>query len=167
MEEDITLVSKSLLSKYVTFSKTVLSIVMHSLGVSSSGLNALIELQESEKLWKSICEHWCHVRVIAFGHNLILMLSLRSMIRTAVLFCFRSFFKSGRSASKFWPQTLCRWNIVFSSFFPFPSRKQISSNVWLKGCLICNCTGTTFANQAVAVLMQKEGHFTQAKDLIF
>lgn len=50
MEEDITLVSKSLLSKYVTFSKPVSSIIMHSLGVSSSGLNALIELQESEKL---------------------------------------------------------------------------------------------------------------------
>lgn len=58
---------------------------MHSLEVSSSRLNSLIELQESEKLWKSIRQLWCHVGMIAFGPNLVLLLSLRSVIRMAML----------------------------------------------------------------------------------
>lgn len=59
-------------------------------------------------------------------------------------------------------ETLC----FLLSFFPFTSRKQIVLFKHLV-CLICNWTDTTFANWTVAVLMQIEGHFTQAKDLIF
>lgn len=84
------------------------------------------------------------MRAIAFGHNLVLLLSLRSVIRTAMLSALSHSSNPGGQLLSFEPKLCVGGTLCF--FLSPQENRFFPPDVCLKGCLICNWTGIAFAN---------------------